>query len=193
MLSWFTAPLLEHLYIHDNNRHTFIHNPQSHERALTSLIQRSSCHIRRLAFKDCTAEEIRIVLKALPNIEELSVTHRSALDIIQDITPGLDGCIYLPKLQVLQVAYLARGYGIENAVTVFSRLLEAQGKGMPHPGHDIVPLEKFVVCLTLLGEVPDEVLEVMHGWPSFAQVCINGSVLKRLAPSLQSTPMAMQE
>jgi len=186
VLSWFTAPLLEHLHIHECD-YFRPRDSQLHEEALTSLIQRSSCHIRRLSFEYCSAEEIHAVLKALPNIEELSITHPGSFDIIEDITPGRDGCIYLPKLQVLQVTYFASENRLERAIPVFSRLLEARGKGLPHVNHDIVPLEKFVAWLTLSGKLSDEVLEVIHGWPSCVQVYINGSMLERWVPSLRSS------
>ena len=130
------------------------------------------------------------MMKAMASVEELSINYLSSFAIIQDVT-RLDGCIYLPKLQVLQVTCKI-GCGknavtiLENATTVFSRLLEARGKGLSLESHDIVPLEKFVLWLKLSLQVkwPDKVLEVVHGWPSFAQVYVNGSVLERLTPSL---------
>ena len=188
MFSWITAPLLEHLHLHRSNGHSFPDDSEAYERALASLIQRSSCQIHRLAFEECTAQEIRIVLDVLASIEELSITsHSGHLDIIRDITPGLDGCIYLPKLKVLQVACFTHVERIENDVTVFSRLLEAWGKELSLASwHDVVPLSKFVLRLGLpLGELNpklDKVLEIVHGWPSFARVYINGS---RLTPSLR--------
>ena len=124
-------------------------------------------------------------MKAMASVEELSIIHPDrTLDVIQVIT-GLEDCIYVPKMQVLQVRtlYIRGKSHVENTVTATSRLLEARGKGLSLPSHDIVPLEKFVIWLTLC-EVPDEVLEVMHSWPPFAQVYINGSVLERLTPSL---------
>jgi hypothetical protein len=48
-----------------------------------------------------------------------------------------------------------------------------------------MPLKKFVLRLTMReGKCPDDVLEAMRGWPSFAQVYIDGSLLERLTPSL---------
>ncbi len=186
MFSWFTAPLLEHLHIHGwiDPNHDWWHDDQPYEREITSLIQRSSCHIRRLVLDDCRTKEMRIVMKALASVEELSITHpRWTFDVIQDIA-GLDGCIYVPKMQVLQVRTLRiHGNLVEKAATVTSRLLEARGKGLSLPSHDIAPLEKFVFRLTLREKVPDETLEVMRSWPSFAQVYINGSALERLTPS----------
>ena len=69
-------------------------------------------------------------------------------------------------------------------MTVFSRLLEARGKGVSLASHDIVPLKKFVLRLTIEGKCLDDALEMMRDWPSFAQVYINGSLLERLTPSL---------
>ena len=186
MFSWFTAPLLEHLHIHGYNNasnvHNCFHNGQPYERELMSLIRRSSFHIRRLALDNGRVPETRILMKALASVEELSVTYpMSTLGVIQDVT-GVDGCIYLPKLQVLRVGLcFIRGALVKKAVTAISRLLEARGKGLSLPSHVVAPLEKFVLRLTFRGKFPDGVLEVMHGWPSIAQVYINGSVLERLS------------
>ncbi|KAF8332891.1 hypothetical protein F5887DRAFT_39330 [Amanita rubescens] len=183
MLSWFTAPLLEHLHIRSIKSSTFLHYNEPYERELTSLIQRSSCHIRRLVLENCRTEEMRIVMKVLPSVEELSIIHLSSFDIIQDVA-RLDGCIYLPKLQVLQVMFkIVHGKNevttLENTTAVFSRLLEARGKGLSLTSHGIVPLEKFVLRLNSLFQTkwPDKFSEVVHGWPSFAQVYVNGSRL----------------
>jgi len=189
MFSWFTAPSLEHLHIHGcaAPRYDRLHDEQPYEREITSLIQHSSCHIRRLILDDCRAKETRIVMKALASVEELSITYpRRTLGIIQDII-GLEGCIYVPKMQVLQFrTRVIHGTLVEETVAVISRLLEARGKGSPLPSHNIAPLEKFVIWLTfkLQGNFPDELLEVMRSWPSFVQVYINGSVLERSTPSL---------
>ena len=191
IFSWFTAPLLEHLHIHGCANLAYDHDDQPYERELTSLIQRSSCHIRRLVLENCGTKEMRIMMKALAGVKELSITNYPGPPIIiQDIT-GLDNCIYLPKLQVLEVTKSSRMKNtlvavslLENAVTVFSRLFEARGKGLSMAGHDIVPLEKFVLRLALRGKCPDKVLEMMHRWPSFAQVYINGFVLERFTRSL---------
>ncbi|KAF8345009.1 hypothetical protein F5887DRAFT_1199379 [Amanita rubescens] len=190
MFSWFTAPLLEHLHIRSINNSIYRQHNEPYERELTSLIQRSSCHIRRLVLENCRADEMRIMMKVLASVEELSIIYLSSFTINQDVT-GLDGCIYLPKLQVLQVTCTI-DYGmnpvtaLENATTVFSRLLEARGKGLSLASHDIVPLEKFVLRLNFLGQGKwsDKVLELVHGWPSFAQVYVNDSVLERLVPPL---------
>ena len=182
MFSWFTAPLLEHLHIHGwpGCAYDLFHDDQPYKREITSLIQRSSCHIRRLVLDNCrTSEEMCIVMKALASVEELSIIYpRRAFDVIQDVTR----CVYLPKMQVLQVrTHFIHESLVEKTVTAISRLLEARGKGLSLPSHEIAPLEKFVIWLA--GEFPDEVLEGMHSWPSFAQVYINGSVLERLTPS----------
>ena len=185
ILSWFTAPLLEHLHVYGCNAfgaYNYFHNDQPYERELTSLIQRSSCHIRRLTLENCRTEEMRIIIKTLDSVEELSVNYPSSPAIIQDVT-GLDGCIYLPKLQVLQVTCIVPANHVKIAVGSFSRLLEARGKGLSLASHDIVPLEKFVVWLTVRGKCPDKALNMVRGWPSFAQVYINGSVFKRSNPS----------
>jgi len=126
---------------------------------------------------------MRVITKALAGVEELFINYPSSFVLLQEVT-GLDGCIYLPKLRVLQVTCQCnvRGNlvkiamtGLENVVTIFSCLLEAWAKGLSLSSHDIVPLEKFVLWLSLLGKCPDEALEVMHGWPSFAQVYITDS------------------
>jgi hypothetical protein len=188
MFSWFAAPLLEQLHLHGYKHWaSYFHSSQPYEREIMSLIQRSSCHIRRLAFERCRTEEMGRIVNALASVEELSISHpwADSLSIIQDVT-GLDGRIYLPKLQVLHVTCIVDLIKnpvtvLENTVTSFSRLLEARGKRLSLASHDIVPLEKFVLRLTLRGKCPDEVLKVVHGWPSFAQIYINDS---GLTPSL---------
>ena len=124
-------------------------------------------------------------MKVLSSVEELSITcPRRTLDVIEDIA-GLEDCIYVPKMQVLQVrTRTIDGNLVEKTVTAASRLLEARGKGLSLPSHNIVPLKTFVIRLTLQGKFLDEALEVMRSWPSFAQVYVNGSVLERLTPSL---------
>ncbi|KAF8345013.1 hypothetical protein F5887DRAFT_1199388 [Amanita rubescens] len=184
MLSLFNTPLLEHLRVHGyiNPAYDHFYDHQPYRREITSLIQRSSCHIRRLTFEDCTMGEMRIIMKALASVEELSINSPSSFAILQEVATGLGGYIYLPKLRVLQATSQCnvRGNqvvrnavtGLEDVMTVFSSLLEARGKGLYLSSQDIVPLEKFVLRLTLRGKCPDEVLEVVHGWPSFAQVYI---------------------
>jgi len=89
------------------------------------------------------------------------------------------------KLQVLEVTCIVRGDlgRLGSAVTIFSCLLGVQGKGLSPASHNIVPLKKFVLRLTLRGKCPNEILEVMHSWPSFATVYINGWALEQLTPS----------
>jgi hypothetical protein len=176
IFSRFTTPSLEHLHIHGVSSFP---NFQPYDRELTSLIQRSSCHIRRLAFEDCTTKEMRIVTTALASIEELSINGPNTLDIMQDITPELvDDYIYLPKLQVLQVTYDATwSYARWDAVRILDDVLTGRARGSL-VSQDIVPLEKFTVRLNSGGSFPDDVLKVMRSWPSFAQVYINGSVLE---------------
>ncbi|KAF8344922.1 hypothetical protein F5887DRAFT_235734, partial [Amanita rubescens] len=187
IISWLTAPLLTHLHIHGGCYFTdlyFLHC-QPYKRELTSLIQRSSCHIRQLTLESCGRGEMRIIMEALASVEELSINYplSESLAIIQDVT-GLDGCIYLPKLRVLQVACSVH----QDLVTIFSSLLEARGEGMSLASQDMVPLEKFVLRLieikTFARMFSDKELKVMRGWPSFAQVYIKGAAgLERLAPS----------
>ncbi|KAF8324744.1 hypothetical protein F5887DRAFT_269725 [Amanita rubescens] len=175
IFSWFTVPLLEHLHIR------FLHNEHTGwEGEIRSLIQRSSCHIRRLVLDNCGGVGMR-AMKALAGVEELSINFpTSTLGVIQELTE-LDGCIYLPKLRVLQVQTRAIHQNmVEKLVTAISRLLEARGKRLSFPSHDVVPLEKFVVWFQTSGKIPDKVLEVMRGWPPFAQVYIN---VERLTPS----------
>ena len=183
MFSWFTAPLLENLHIHGCKPYCSYHH-EPYERELASLIQRSSCHIRRLALQKCREEEMRIMIKVLTNVQEvfISYIHSPEFALIQDIA-GLDGPIYLPKLQVLRLTCgLTGNHRVENIVTEFSRLLEARGKGLSLASHNIiVPLEKFVLRLFPREEkCSDKVLEVMRSWPSFAQVYINGSATPSL-------------
>ena len=140
LFSRFTAPLLEYLHIHG---HTIsleddidIYDDQ---RELTPFIQRSSCHIRRLAFDNCPLGEMRGIMKALASVEELSIKNPRSLAIIQDIT----GCTYLPKLRALEVECDSSGNKmLEQAAREVSRLLEARsrrGSSLASPG--VVPLE----------------------------------------------------
>jgi hypothetical protein len=177
MFSWLTAPLLEHLYIRGCNICSAcppLHNHQPYERQLTSLTQPLYCHIRRLTLERCRPKEMRIILKALASVEELSINYPRHLDVIEDIT-GVDGYICLPKLRVLRVAWIKSSWiTLMNAMRIFSRLLEARGNELSCASHNIVPLEKFVLRLNLEGECSGTVLKFeTHGWPPFAQVYIS--------------------
>ncbi|KAF8320147.1 hypothetical protein F5887DRAFT_928166 [Amanita rubescens] len=101
MFSWFTAPLLEHLCIRTCSHYfpDVFYPHLSYVRELTSLIQRSSCHIRRLEVVGSPREELLMIIKSLTSVEELSIQCPGSTEELQDIAMGLSDCVYLPKLQ----------------------------------------------------------------------------------------------
>ena len=183
LFSRFTVPLLEHLHIYGHMVSVLNNDIYDGQREIASFIQRSFYHIRRLTFDGWTRREMCIIMKALDGVEELSIIDPDSHAVIQDIT-GLNGSTYLPKLRVLQVECdpCRNHMPLDRAVRAFSRLLEARGKGSSLASNNVVPLEKFVLRLTMYGTQNDEVLEEMHGWPAFAQVYIDGT------PSLHYIP-----
>ncbi len=85
MFSCFTAPVLEQLHIHGGYNNVNTHGRQPYERELKSLIQRSSCHLRRLVLERCTTTEMRKMMKKLASVEELSINYFGPHGSVQDV------------------------------------------------------------------------------------------------------------
>ncbi|KAF8345012.1 hypothetical protein F5887DRAFT_1282986 [Amanita rubescens] len=182
IFSLITAPLLDRLHIY---RCCPSYGLESFENEFISMIHRSSCHIRQLRLQYLGAAEIFITSKAtLTGTEEILITLSS-----EDLPwlASLNDSTLLPKLRVLQLKCCFHRYEqIHRSMKVISDLLEARGKGSAGARRDIVLLERLTVWLDLpshTGRTTDAIcndvrlLEVIRGWPSYAEVHIKRSVL----------------
>jgi hypothetical protein len=176
LLSWLITPCLEHIQIGNVNEEESCTEP------ISSLICRSSCHIRRLTIFYCGIPESRRIMTALASVEELSIMDFPCT--IQSIL-GFDLCTYLPKLRVLQVTChqsIDPERDGEQLVAKTSRFLEAcHEESRSAFSRDIAPLEKLALWLNWDPNwvIPHSMLEVMRSWPSFVDVYVNNSLLER--------------
>ncbi|KAF8688290.1 hypothetical protein AX14_003452 [Amanita brunnescens Koide BX004] len=187
VFSWIEPPLLEHLSI-DYDYHSFFDTGSCREE-LSSLIDRSSCHIRKLTLQCSDDELARNVMNALDSVEELCIEN-------QEIAPSLvrvansHNCIYLPNMQVLNVTICPGGF--EELVAELSCLLKVRSKGSVTALSSIVPLERLAIriawgycdgyyCQAFNDELGtlDSSLEVMSSWPSFSVIHVHGNQSKK--------------
>jgi len=181
LLSWFITPCLEHIQVGSIGDHV---NEETYTEPISSLICRSSCHIRRLTIFYCGITELRMTMKALASVEELSIM---AFPCIIQCILGFDPCIYLPNLRVLQVIChqsIDPEHDSEQLVAKISRFLEARHEGSGSAlSRDIAPLEKLVLWLNWDPHwaIPRNTREVMRGWASFVDIFVNNSLLERSA------------
>ncbi|KAF8331152.1 hypothetical protein F5887DRAFT_1176962 [Amanita rubescens] len=154
VFSWFTAPLLEHLDIYDVAEN----DQESYNREILSLVNRSSCYIRRLTLEFGEIIVMSEMLKMLVHVEELVIKHSwnyswNYKDTIK--TPRFIGRIaesgnhiYLPKLRVLKIKYCP-GHTGGRIDEFLSHLLEVRGKEsrLVLANCDVVPLERLVLQL----------------------------------------------
>ena len=176
VLSWFEAPLLDHLLLHDTCRDDAGSN--DHIEELSSFLHRSSCCVRCLTFQGCDIDVSRDIIEELKvGVEELCVGEMvealwgDFLDFVRDMIQSYD--IHLPKLRVFQV---------ECCPEHFQELIPKESFFDEDFG---VPLEKLIVavdgnncgsdsCQYDVGSTAiDNALNAICRWPSFSVVCLN--------------------
>lgn len=188
IFSWFEAPLLEHLRVYYE---PCSHNSDHYNEELSSLVNRSSCHIRHLTLQNCEVEAAHNIMKVLTSVETLCIrtlvigpTYYPRL--VRDIAKS-DG-IYMPNLRVLQVPCCPRHFE-ELALAAF-RLFKARNlQSSAIPG-GVVPLEKLMVSVDRSGSsccccrdfdkqsrAIDKALKVMCSWPSFSVTTLHNDPL----------------
>ncbi|KAF8337163.1 hypothetical protein F5887DRAFT_1244620 [Amanita rubescens] len=187
MLSCFETPLLQYLWVcgsfnNINHRHEYKENLTS--LVLTSLVHRSSCHIRRLTLQNCEVEVAYDIMEVLVSVEELYVEEMLCTGIVnvpslvQDIVDGV-----LSNLRVLQVPCCAGQF--EQVISAASRLFQTRNR---EPGSEPVvhPLKRLAVTVgrvtcacgscdfhDIESRVIDKVLEDMCRRPSFSVISLN--------------------
>ena len=199
VFSWIESPLLEHLSL-PYDYGTFF-DPVSCRKGLSSLIDRSSCHIRKLTLHCSDDELARNIMIALASVEELCIEN-------QDITPCLvqaiahsNDCVYLPNMQALNVTICPGGF--EELVAELFCLLKVRSKGSitALPSCNIVPLERLTIrmdwddgdcdcdCCQVFHDESrtlDSSLEVMSSWPSFSVIHVHSDQSKKATMTLNA-------
>jgi hypothetical protein len=185
VFSQFIAPSLEHLRIDDHQNCHNAYVTYRHWNGVLSLINRSSCYIRRLTFLQGTfSAAAPAVLEALASVEEVIIEYPANTfpTLLRYIAGSCD--IYFPKLRVLKMRYCP-AHNIKELVVTISRFLELRDIGSRFAS--CVPLEKLVIklrwCSSCPGDressdIPWNDLEAIRSWPSDADICIDDSEVK---------------
>ena len=170
ILSFFEAPLLEHLLVCDGDER------DAYGEEISSFVQRSSCHIRRLTLRRCTANAAHDITKVLAHVEELYIEQ-----FADERTTDFVGTICLPDLRLLEVSCCPGNF--DDVVLVASRLFSTRsGKSsFASASPSVVPLKRLVIsvdwddcrcgsCHVLDNgsETIDKALSRMCLWPSFS-------------------------
>ena len=197
VFSWIEPPLLEHLSI-DYDYGSFFDTGSCREE-LSSLIDRSSCHIRKLTLQCGDDELARNVMNALDSVEELCIENQEIAPCLVRIIANSNICIHLPNMQALNVTICPGGF--EELVAELSCLLKVRSKGSitALPSCNIVPLEKLTIridwgycdgdcCQVFYDELRtlDSSLEVMSSWPSFSLIHVHSDQSKKYPMTLNA-------
>ncbi|KAF8337195.1 hypothetical protein F5887DRAFT_238224 [Amanita rubescens] len=185
VFSWFIAPYLEHLRIRDFRRDcsngcaTY-----PNWNGVFSLINRSSCRVRRLSLLQGIFVAAPVMLEALANVEELIIEYpMNTFPTILRYIAGFNDHIYLPKLRVLKMKYCPE-HNIGELVLTISQFLESRSKGSRLAPASCVPLEQLVIQLEWCPhckltpdpgniDIPCKALEVIRDVPSDADIYIH--------------------
>ncbi|KAF8337196.1 hypothetical protein F5887DRAFT_969026, partial [Amanita rubescens] len=181
MFSWFVAPSLEHLRIDDRHDSWDEHATHRIWNGVFSLINRSSCCVRRLTLRQCTFGAAPEMLEAFASVEELIIERPTkTFPTLLRYIAGFNDKIYLPKLRVLEMRYCP-GHNIEELVATMSHFLEERGKGSRLAPTSCVPLERLVIqlewcswcpCYRKSADIPWKALEAIRSLPSDANINI---------------------
>ncbi len=171
VFSWFEAPVLEHLLVHDCfDLDTYALRDYKEE--LSSFLHRSSCHVRHLTLQSCDIDVAEDIMVSLASVEELCIKEapEAGLGILLScIIRGVaapDGVVCLPNLRVLRVPCCLGqfGYAIIDADSLLKARNKESGSVPATSSTNIVPLEKVVVTV-----------DWKHCWSSGCNVFDKGS------------------
>ncbi|KAF8337175.1 hypothetical protein F5887DRAFT_1244662 [Amanita rubescens] len=186
VFSQFIAPSLEHLRIDDHHNCHNAYVTHRHWNGVLSLINRSSCHVRRLTLLQGTSRTAP-VLEALADVEELIIEYPANIfPTFLRYVAWFNGDIYLPKLRVLKMKYCP-AHNIKELVATMSQFLELRDNGSRMAPASCVPLEKLVIQLQWCSWCPCDResidiswndLEEIRSWPSDADICVDDSEVK---------------
>ncbi|KAF8337173.1 hypothetical protein F5887DRAFT_1244657 [Amanita rubescens] len=207
VFSQFNAPSLEHLRIDDrHNWDADTYTTQIEQwYGVLSLINRSSCHVRRLTLLQGTFNaSVDSTLKALASVEELIIEYPGHMfpTLLRFISmDDWDGSICLPKLRVLKMRYCP-AHIIGGVIGTISRFLKLRDNGSRKTRASCVSLEQLIMKVTPPSCVPleklviqlqwcsscnsknidiswnDSDLEAIRSWPSDIDICIDDSEVK---------------
>ena len=184
VFSCIEPPLLEHLSI--DYDYGFSSDTGSCREELSSLIDRSSCRIRKLTFQCDDDELAHNIMNPLASVEEFFIDNQEIAPRLVRVIAHSNDCIYLPNMQALDVTSCPGGF--EELVAELSCLLEVRSKGSVAAlsSCNIVSLEKLTVrmdwgdcdgdcCQVFHDELGtlDSSLEVMSSWPSFSVIHVH--------------------
>jgi len=190
VFSQFIAPSLEHLRIDDCHDCYNAYVLHRHWKAIFSLINRSSCRVRRLTLHQGTFSGAPTMLEAFSSVEELIIEYpTSTFPTILRHIAGSNGDIYLPALRVLNMKYCP-AHNIGELVATISQFLEARGSGSRLAPASCVPLKKLVIhlewcsCFRWGPKSIDidtwKALEAIRSLPSDANIYIDDSEVRNL-------------
>lgn len=183
ILSFFETPVLEHLSVCDGFED--VDARYNYDDEISSFVQRSSCHIRRLTLGNCTLGVAQHVIFFLDHVEELSVEQYSNVEyahrIIRDIADSFGRRLYkLPNLRVLEVS-CCPGY-FEDVVRAAAHLLSVRST-KSRSGHNIAKLIVTVGwddcdcdrcnALNKVSEPIDKALKYLCLQPSFTVLSLD--------------------
>ncbi|KIL61468.1 hypothetical protein M378DRAFT_855990 [Amanita muscaria Koide BX008] len=164
MLSWFEAPSLCEIYFKDCQERSNYGEPLDVHGQISSLVQRSSCRIRKLSFASCR----EFYVGTLNDVEELVIDyHRS-----QSVCPSID-ISSLPKLRLLTIlcAIEEDFESLVNSLTTALKSARVPTRSECSSGTLTSLLERVTVelyCDQEQPKIPKILLKVADQWPVVA-------------------------
>ncbi|KIL59240.1 hypothetical protein M378DRAFT_169500 [Amanita muscaria Koide BX008] len=137
ILSWFEAPSLCELYFADYKKHNDEPRPLDVREQISSLIQRSSCRIRKLAFNSCR----KFYVGTLEDVEELVIEYQRPYGIRSSI--DISSLLNLRFLTI--ICWTDKDF--ESSITSLSTALKSPTRSECSYGTSISLLERVMVEL----------------------------------------------
>ena len=161
VLSWIDAPSLEHLHVEAHSRDRHLYREQ-----ISSLVQRSSCHIRQLTLEGCDIRTATTIMDILTDVKKLSIVGSSVDDscsLFMDIAISID----LPVLEVLEMTVQPKDAAVKVVNSISHSLKSCRWSGKSRT----IPLERVMVQLEWEDEEENFFVDIMGEswptWPSF--------------------------
>ncbi|KIL63488.1 hypothetical protein M378DRAFT_164343 [Amanita muscaria Koide BX008] len=155
ILSWFEAPSLCEIYFTD---YQYYDEPLDVHGQISSLIQRSSCRIRKLSFE--TGRKFSVGM--LNDVEELVVDYRNSRH--GGVCPSID-ISALPKLRLLNIICSIHEdfESLTNSLTAALKSARVPTRSECLSSTSL--LERVTVGLQGQPNIPDRLLKVADEWP----------------------------